>query len=256
MDYNYHAHTVRCSHATGTAESYVQKAIENGIRYMGFSDHMPFVFPDGHESHYRVPFAESEEYIAEIAALREKYAGQIDLVIGFEMEYYPDYFEAMLNHAKTVGAEYLILGHHFLRQEYPDGLSVNRSNEKDEDLAEYVSSVIAAMETGVFTYVAHPDIFNFAGDPQLYESQMRRLCTRARELNVPLEINFLGIRRNRVYPADRFWEIAGQEKAPVTFGFDAHDTEEAYDGESLVIAKEMVRRFGLNYTGRPEIRHL
>ena len=50
MDYNYHAHTTRCSHATGTEESYIEKAIEGGIRYMGFSDHMPMRFPDGHES--------------------------------------------------------------------------------------------------------------------------------------------------------------------------------------------------------------
>ena len=256
MDYNYHSHTVRCSHATGTAESYVRVAIENGIRYMGFSDHMPFVFPDGHESHYRVPFAESEDYIGEIVALREQFAGQIDLKIGFEMEYYPDYFETMLNHAREVGAEYLILGQHFLGQEYPNGTYVAKPIDDPDKLVEYVDTVITAMETGVFTYVAHPDILNFVGDPNLYISEMRQLCRRARELDIPLEINFLGIRSWRNYPTDRFWEIAGEEKAPVTFGFDAHATQDAYDGKSLKIAKDMVKRFALNYIGRPCIRYL
>ncbi len=78
-------------------------------------------------------------------------------------------------------------------------------------------------------YVAHPDIFNFVGDNKIYQEEMRKLCIASRELNVPLEINFLGIRENRNYPTDAFWQVAGEEQAPVTFGFDAHDVESAFD---------------------------
>ena len=256
MDYNYHSHTTRCSHATGTEESYIETAIAGGIRYMGFSDHMPHVFPDGHQSDYRVPFEQGHEYINCIRALREKYAGKIELSVGFEMEYYPDYFDAMLQNAKDFGAEYLILGHHFLRQEYPGGLGVTRMNDDPEDLEEFVSSVIAAMETGVFSYVAHPDSFNFVGDEVLYRDQMRRICIRSRELNIPLEINFLGIRRGRHYPNERFWQIAGEEQSPVTFGYDAHATSEAYDPDSLPIAMDIVKKYHLNYIDRPRLRPL
>ena len=256
MDYNYHAHTTRCSHATGTEESYIETAIAGGIRYMGFSDHIPHVFPDGHQSGYRVPFEQGHEYVHCIRGLREKYAGRIELAVGFEMEYYSDYFDAMLQNAKDFGAEYLILGHHFLRQEYPNGLGVTRMNEDPKDLEEYVSSVITAMETGVFSYVAHPDSFYFIGDEDLYRRQMRRICIRARELNIPLEINFLGIRRGRHYPNERFWQIAGEEQSPVTFGYDSHDTSEAYDPTSLPIAMEIVDKYHLNYIGRPTLRPL
>ena len=90
MDYNYHAHTYRCSHATGTPEEYVLRALQNGIRYMGFSDHIPFRCDDGFEDlHVRVPMADGEAYIQELRQLREKYRGQIELAIGFETEYYP-----------------------------------------------------------------------------------------------------------------------------------------------------------------------
>jgi len=150
----------------------------------------------------------------------------------------------------------LILGHHFLRQEYPNGLGVTRVNDNPEDLEEYVSNVVTAMETGVFTYVAHPDSFNFIGDEELYRKQMRRICVRARELNIPLEINFLGIRRGRHYPKELFWQVAGQEQSPVTFGYDAHDTSEAYDPDSLPIAMDMVKKYHLNYIGRPQLRPL
>lgn len=35
----------------------------------------------------------------------------------------------------------------------------------------------------------------------------------SRELNIPLEINFLGVRDNRIYPNEWFWEVAGRENA-------------------------------------------
>ena len=75
----------------------------------------------------------------------------------------------------------------------------------------------------------------------------------SREKNVPLEINFLGIRGGRHYPNEIFWEMAGEEKSPVTFGFDAHNTEGACDRESLSTAENLVNKYNLNYIGKPEI---
>ena len=51
--------------------------------------------------------------------MKAKYAGQIELSIGFEMEYYPEYFSQMLENVRQMGAEYLILGQHFLQPEHP-----------------------------------------------------------------------------------------------------------------------------------------
>ena len=62
MDYNYHTHTTRCHHAEGTDEEYIEVAIKAGMTHLGFSDHLPFMFPDGYESFYRVDMARGEEY--------------------------------------------------------------------------------------------------------------------------------------------------------------------------------------------------
>lgn len=43
--FNIHTHTVRCNHAVGTDEEYVTAAINNGLKLLGFSDHVPFNFP-------------------------------------------------------------------------------------------------------------------------------------------------------------------------------------------------------------------
>ena len=42
----------------------------------------------------------------------------------------------------------------------------------------------------------------------------------------------------------------------MTFGFDAHSVKAAFDGASLVKAEETVKKYNLNYIGRPEIRPL
>ena len=253
MKYNYHTHTSRCGHATGTAEEYVVRAIENGTKHMGFSDHIPLRFSDGTESHYRVPVCEGKSYCEEIRSLSEKYKDKIDLKVGFESEYYPELFGEMLKNAIDYGAEYLILGQHYVRPENTGARHTVNETESAEELKEYTDSVIAAMRENVFTYIAHPDVFNFSGDERIYREEARRLCAAAREMNIPLEINFLGIRGCRHYPREDFWEIAGEEKAPVTFGFDAHDPESAFDEESLGKAKAMVEKYNLNYIGKPEL---
>ncbi len=253
MEFNYHTHTYRCGHADGTPEEYVKTAIEGGIKYMGFSDHIPLRFTDGTESDFRVPTNEGKIYCDEIKALAEKYRDKIDIRVGFEAEYYPAYFGLMLEKAIEYGAEYLILGQHFLG---PDNLSTThtiKGTHSVEKLREYVETVISAMKTRKFTYVAHPDIFKFTGDSEIYREEMRKLCAFSRELNVPLEINFLGIRDGRNYPNDDFWCVAGEEKSPVTFGCDAHNAPSAYDADSVVRAKELVCKYKLNYIGKPDL---
>ncbi len=253
LNYNYHTHTHLCGHARGEIEAYVKRAIEGGIKHMGFSEHVPFTFPDGFRSHYRMPQEQAGTYLKELLRLRETYKNEIDIKIGFEMEYYPSHFDAMLKNARDLGAEYLILGQHYIGEEHPDGHYVLRPSEKEEDLKEYVSCVLAAIESGVFSYVAHPDIFCFTGQQAVYEREMEQLCRAAKEHNVPLEINFLGIRQDRIYPSDAFWEIAGRVGTPVTFGFDAHDIEAAFDKASYSAAEALVKKHHLNYIGMPKI---
>lgn len=258
MDYNYHTHTYRCSHAVGTPEEYIERAIECGIKYMGFSDHIPLKFDDGFESlYYRVPESDGLDYINEIKALAHKYKDKIEISVGFESEYYPDSFEKMLDYAKNVGAEYLIMGEHFCREENT-GRPWHTVIATDDIsmLKMYTDTVVEGIKTGAFTYVAHPDIVNFTGERETFINEYRKICVAAREYNTPLEINFLGIRENRSYPKDFLWKVAGEEKAPVTFGFDSHEAQNAYDGESLVKALEMVEKYNLNYIGKPVLKKL
>lgn len=42
MRTNYHTHTTRCLHATGSDEEFVLSAIKGGYQELGFSDHTPW----------------------------------------------------------------------------------------------------------------------------------------------------------------------------------------------------------------------
>ena len=254
MDYNYHTHTYLCAHASGNIESYVKRAIEGGIKYMGFSDHIPFLCANGEYSHYRIHPATAGFYFSELNRLREKYKNEIDIKIGFEMEYYPKDFERMLKSAIDYGAEYLILGQHFLEDEsVPGTLPCSASNNSEDFLKKYVSNVVDGIKTGAFTYVAHPDLCHFSGSVEIYDREMIKICKASEKYNIPLEINFLGIRTNRHYPFQHFWELAGTTKAPVTFGFDAHTSKDTCDLDSLPVAMELVKKYNLNYIGKPKI---
>ena len=253
MNYNYHTHTYRCGHADGEDEEYVKRAIECGIEYMGFSDHAPFIFHDGGEISCHVQQADAEGYIGSIKRLKEKYSEKIDLMVGFEMEYMPSHFDKMLENAKNSGAEYLILGQHYIADGYPDAIASGERTESEERIERYAYCVCKGIMSGAFSYVAHPDMMKFVGCDEIYKREMKKICLCSLEYNIPVEINFLGIRTGRFYPNPRFWEIASEIGCPVTYGFDAHTPKDAYDEKSLEAANWLVRRYKLNYIGKPNI---
>ena len=141
-------------------------------------------------------------------------------------------------------------------EEHPNDQHASRKTDSVDDLHEFVECVIGGIKTGVFSYVAHPDFFNFVGDPDAYDREMIQICEASKAYNIPLEINFLGIRDNRIYPSNNFLKLAAKVGAPMVFGFDAHEVSSAYDSESIVKANALVKEFDLNYIGKPEIKIL
>lgn len=253
INYSYHTHTALCGHAVGEMTEYVQHAIDCGIIRMGFSDHVPYPFDDAGGRGTRMLSSEAYGYVADIRRLRELYKNKIDILIGFELEYYPEKFQSMLEYVKKLGAEYIILGQHYMRGIYTGGYHVINGKATEQDLINYVRELISAMESGVFTYIAHPDMINFNGNEALYEREMRKLCIASKRTNIPLEINGQGIRENRIYPAERFWKIAGEVGCPVTVGFDSHNAVVSGDNITGARAQQLVDKYNLNYIGEPKI---
>lgn len=242
---NYHAHTTRCRHARGTEKEYVEKAIARGLQVFGFSDHTPQWFPNDYYSTMRMFPDQLPEYCQTALSLREEYKGQIEIPLGVEAEYYPVTWTETLHRLQDAGIEYMILGQHWIGNEY-DAPYSGIPTEDEVILSRYCDQVIAAMETGKITYIAHPDIVRFAGDFKIYEKHMRRICKASKDTDTPLEINFLGLAANRHYPNPLFWQFAAEENVDVVFGIDAHSPEEVADRKPEMMALSMVKEFGLN----------
>ncbi len=256
MNANFHTHTYRCHHASGTEREYIEKAIDAGLKVLGFSDHAPYIFKDGHYSGFRMHPEELAGYVQTLSALREEYKKDIEIRIGLEIEYYPTLFEDTLKFICSQGVEYLLLGQHYAMGEFPGELYSARESSDPKRLQAYVDNVLQGAETGLFSYVAHPDIINFTGDEEFFESELDRLVKGILKQNLPLEINLLGLAEGRNYPSHRFFKILEKNNATVILGSDAHKPENVYNAELIESAIKLTRHYHLNLTENVDLTRL
>lgn len=245
MTENYHTHTKRCRHATGTEREYIETAISRGVKILGFSDHCPQIFPGDFYSNFRMLPEETDEYFRTLSALREEYHKDIGIKIGFEVEYYPELFEKLLRHIAPYDLDYLILGQHYIDNEYDNRKGATVASYEEEELDKYVTQTLEALETGIFSYLAHPDVFRFEGDDDIFSRQYRRLCEGAKALGIPLEFNLLGLSLGRFYPSEKFFKIAAKVGNEVILGSDAHEPDRVCHPKEIKNAKEILNRLGI-----------
>ena len=256
MRCNYHNHTYRCGHASGTEEEYIKKAISEGIRVLGFSDHTPYIFPGSFVSYCRMDISQIGDYFSTLVALREKYRGYIDIKIGFEAEYYPRYFPSLLEEYRKYPLDYLIYAGHYIGHEgAEDCFCAFDATDSPCRLSAYTDMTIAAMQTGRFSMLAHPDMMHFVGDPDLYRQEAARLVREAKRLGIPLEINLNGIRDRRYYPNPAFWEVAGALGADAFLGFDAHMVRHVADRGEILEGMRFADKYGVNLLDEVELKN-
>ena len=255
MRNNLHTHTVRCRHARGTETEYVEQALKAGIQKLGFSDHTPQWFDGDYYSRFRMYPQQLTDYMDSVLALREQYADKITIHLGLEAEFYPKYFPELLSRLRDTPTEYLLLGQHYIGNEIGDQYSGWETDDPDH-LRRYCKQVADAMYTGLFTYLAHPDLIHYVGDPALYRDQMRTVCKAAKDCDLPLELNLLGIREQRHYPNPDFWAVAAEENCTVILGIDAHESIHMNDPKTEALALEMANRYGLRLVEDTPLRRL
>ncbi|MDE6111578.1 MAG: histidinol-phosphatase [Eubacterium sp.] len=243
---NFHTHTYRCHHAKGTDRDYVEAAIKAGYTEIGFSDHVPYLFPTDYYSDFRMNPEETEEYVSSIRALQEEYKDKITIRLGFEVEYYPQLFDKLLHFLKQYHYDYLILGQHFTENEYDKNAFYSGHKTKSIEIFDtYIHQTLEALKTGEFLYFAHPDLINYTGDKKIYEEKMRYFVKELKKLNIPIECNFLGFWDKRHYPNKTFWKLVAEEQNPVVIGLDAHQPEVYLDKKRLDEMKKFLSDLGI-----------
>lgn len=252
---NYHTHTPRCNHAEGAEEEYVQQALKAGMQILGFSDHTPYLFPGDYYSNFRMRPELLPDYVSTVNGLKQKYTGQLEIHVGLEAEYYPAYFPRTLDYLRQEGVEYLLLGQHFVGNE-PVGVFSVRETEDPAILECYVRQCIEAMETQMYTYVAHPDILNFVGPDDIYNQWMRSLIREAKNCGVYLEFNQLGFVEKRNYPNRKFLELVAEENMPMVMGCDAHQPTALGNKHAQDTIQALLEAYGIPILETVPLRHI
>lgn len=242
---NYHTHSYRCHHAQGTDRQYVEAAIDKGIKVLGFSDHCPWIYPDGYESGMRMNPEETKQYMDSLQSLKKEYENDLKIYIGFEEEYVPEALQAQDEFLENYPVDYRILGQHFLGFEM-NAPYMGSPTDDETVLSRYVDTCIAGLETGRYLYLAHPDLINFTGEETVYRYHIQRLCEKAKELDIPLELNVLGAYQGRHYPNDRFWELAGNLNNSCIIGIDAHDPAMFFYPQGFQKIEDLAKRYKLH----------
>ena len=245
MKANYHNHTFRCKHASGTEEEYVKRAINGGLEIFGFSDHAPYIFPGNYTSPSRMDMREIDEYFDTVLTLREKYKDYLDIKIGFEIEYYPKLWDRAIEKYSAYPLDYLILGEHHIGNESISSINAFAPTADENVLKSFVQHCINAVRTGKISYVAHPDNINFIGSPEIYLTEMTKLINECKRLLIPLEINMLGMREGRHYPNELFWQLAGELEAQAVLGFDSHRPEHVAIASEIEKGIEFAEKHGI-----------
>lgn len=251
MKANYHTHTHRCNHAQGPEEGYIRAAAEQGYQVLGFADHTPWPFASGFESTIRMKPDMLPDYVNTLRQLREKWQGQITLRIGLECEYFPAYMNWLREIKEAWELDHLLLGLHYLESEevspYVPGYC-----KKAEGLRAYTDAACEGMETGLYAYMAHPDLFmrfRRRWDKDC-EKAAHDLITTSRKMGMPLEYNLNGLmvqarEHEPGYPRQEFWEFAAGYDVPVIIGVDAHSPSLIADGALWEKARGMLTGLGL-----------
>jgi len=231
-----HNHTTRCNHAVGTVDEYIQRAIELGIDIYGFSEHAPMDF----DENYRLKFDEMDAYVSDILRAKEKYKNDIDILLGYEVDWLQGHMDESVLHADV---DYLIGSVHFIDKwsfDNPEFIGGWKEKDIDEIWQAYFDATEAMAKSGKFDIVGHLDlikVFKFMPkqDIRLLAKDVLKAIKKS---NMVVEINTAGLRKpvGEMYPSRALVEEAYTLDIPITFSSDAHAVEQIGTGYDLATA--------------------
>ena len=247
-----HNHTTRCNHAEGTVDEYIQRAIELGIDIYGFSEHAPMDF----DEKYRLPFCDMDEYVKDVLAAKERYADQIKILLGYEVDWLPGHMDERVLNADV---DYLIGSVHFIDKwsfDNPEFIGGWKNKDIDEIWKAYFEATEAMVNSGKFDIVGHLDLIKvFKYMPkQDVRILAKDVLTAIKKSGMVLELNAAGLRKpiKEIYPSKQLLEVAYSLDIPVTFSSDAHAVDQIGFGYDLTtaLAKEVGYTKAVTFQGR------
>ena len=142
-----------------------------------------------------------------------------------------------------LGYEILLLGQHTSTDRILDYFAVSQP----KDINRYADEVCSGLETGLFTFLAHPDvpIHGYLNPDRPFMDAMARIFRLCEDRDIPVEINANGMGRRRGYPCRAVWELACNYKLRVLVCADAHHVQDLIC-KSVTQCEDLARELNLN----------
>lgn len=248
MKSDLHTHTYLCKHADGTAEEYIQKAVEYGFDMIGCTDHAPM--PDQYDAPHRMTLEQFEqEYKPTVLALRERYKHAIDVKFAVESDFFPGTETWVRAFHEANEFDYIIGSVHYLGEwGFDNPVFVHRYDEQnvDEIYKRYFEHIKRSAESGLFDILGHCDLVKkFGHRPRKdMEEILRDMLKSVKAADVVIEINTSGLRKpvQGVYPGEHILKIASEFSIPLTLGSDAHTPADV--GSAFDTGRALIERYG------------
>jgi len=242
---DYHMHTPRCNHATGSVLEYAEAAVAAGLSEIGMSDHSPM--PCGFDKAWRMDRSELDGYIQEVEQARVAFSGRLSIRLGLEADFHPgteSYVEDMI---AAYDWDYVIGSVHYIGDwgfDNPDCiLTWDTWNIEDAYIA-YFDLVAKSAATGMFDIIGHPDLIKKFGhraskDSQAVGQAEDAMLQAVWKSGAALEISSAGLRKPvaEIYPHNRIVGRAAELGIPFSFGSDAHAPSEVGHGMDQCLAE-------------------
>ena len=274
---NYHTHTKYCGHAKGDVEDYVKEAVNLNMGELGISDHAPIPLNHGMtkeewEENYcyeNMDIITFDNLLKEIDNLKSKY--NIKLYKSCESEYLynnDDWYKELRSKL-----DYMILGIHFFNGEGRVLDTYKDINYKNVDC--YYECAKRAIETGLFDYLAHPDLYLFdyksINGKNEFDDKAKEICLKLIDLcvkhDIYFEINTNGLKYSKdknnrdlwLYPNIEFFKVVKEymdknpNKLKLIIGADAHEPK-ALGNDNVKAVLEMVKDLKLDVLNKMEIK--
>lgn len=263
---NYHSH---CSFCDGRAplEEFVKQAIAQGFTSYGVSSHAPLPF----STRWTMEWEQMPAYLEEVNLLKQKYAGQIELYTGLEIDYLNDESNPSIARFRELPLDYRIGSVHLLYQDQGQVVDIDVSADKYRLIVEndfggdlrrvvhlYYDRLLRMMELGGFDILGHADKMHYNAsiyqpgllDEPWYEALMRDYFSEIARRGYMVEVNTKALYLlGTFFPNERYLGWMKELGIRVLVNSDAHFPEKINAGRTEALA-------ALKQAGHTEVMEL
>ena len=258
---NFHSHCTFCD-GRSHPENFIRFAIANRFRAYGFSSHSPLPF----ETFWNMSKIDMPDYISEINRLKHKYAGEIEIYLGLEIDYLDMTYNATIPYFQSLQLDYSLSSIHFLPfssslleknmvcidgsyKDFEEGLNEHFNGNIRRLTESFFESSMQMVESGGFDMVGHIDKIymngskhpNFDRQADWYQKPFLNLLDLVAEKDLIVEINCKNkTRKGQTFPHIASYKELKKRNIPVTVNSDCHEPHLVNDGrqEAIALLKE------------------